>query len=142
MLLVIIGWVIILWHRSLRIQHCHCNGSGHCCGMGLIPGLGTSICHGQAKKKKKERKKEGKKEYMFFWVMWLLKTDFKKVIYICIEWSKSSSDWYLCNFCSVASGKLTGSSITIIFAFLEHSLVVTLLVPRRPVRRTEVALGI
>ena len=26
---------------GLRIQQCRCNGSGYCCGVGLIPGLGT-----------------------------------------------------------------------------------------------------
>ena len=25
--------------------HCHCYNSGRCCGRGLIPGLGTSVCH-------------------------------------------------------------------------------------------------
>ena len=34
-----------LWCSGLRIQHCHCSGSGHCCDLGLIPGLGTSTCH-------------------------------------------------------------------------------------------------
>ena len=26
----------------VKIQHCHCCGSGGCCGSGLIPGWGTS----------------------------------------------------------------------------------------------------
>ena len=26
--------------RRLRISHFHCYGSGHCCGVGLIPGSG------------------------------------------------------------------------------------------------------
>ena len=44
------------WHRRLRIWSCHCSGSGHCCGTGLISGPGNSICckHGQ-KRKKRER---------------------------------------------------------------------------------------
>ena len=33
-----------LWHHGLRIQHCHCSGSGQCHGMGLIPGPKTSTC--------------------------------------------------------------------------------------------------
>ena len=28
----------------LRIQCCHCSGSGHCCCVGSIPGLETSTC--------------------------------------------------------------------------------------------------
>lgn len=28
----------------LRTQCCHWCGSGHCCGLGLTPGLGTSAC--------------------------------------------------------------------------------------------------
>ena len=39
------------WLSGLRILHCHCCGSGHCYGVGLIPGPGTSTCcgHGQNK---------------------------------------------------------------------------------------------
>ena len=33
-----------MWCCRLRIWHCHCSGLGHCCGMGLIPGWGTSAC--------------------------------------------------------------------------------------------------
>ena len=33
------------WLSGLRIQRCHSCGSGYNCGMGLIPGLGTSTCH-------------------------------------------------------------------------------------------------
>ena len=44
------------WVSRLRIQHCHC------CGMGSVPGLGTSVGHGCSKKKKeRKRKKETKK---------------------------------------------------------------------------------
>ena len=32
-----------LWHGVLGIQ-CHCSCSDHCCGAGLIPGLGTFTC--------------------------------------------------------------------------------------------------
>ena len=47
--------ILTLWHSGLRIQHCHCNSLGCCCGMGSVPGLGTSAClrHGQKKKGKK-----------------------------------------------------------------------------------------
>ena len=31
---------------GLRIWHCHCSSLGHCCGVGSIPGPGTSTCHG------------------------------------------------------------------------------------------------
>ena len=31
------------WDSALRIQHCHCYGSGCCCGTGSMPGLGTSF---------------------------------------------------------------------------------------------------
>ena len=33
---------------------CHFSSSGYCCGAGLLPGLGTSICHGHSHKKKKD----------------------------------------------------------------------------------------
>ena len=29
------------WCNRLGIRHCHCHGSGRCCGAGSIPGLGT-----------------------------------------------------------------------------------------------------
>ena len=43
------------WPSKLRIQHCHCRGSGHCCGPGSIPGPGTHTClrYGQTNKKTK-----------------------------------------------------------------------------------------
>lgn len=34
------------WCSWLRILHCHCYGSGYCCGVGQIPGLQTSTCCG------------------------------------------------------------------------------------------------
>lgn len=37
---------------SLGIWGCHCSGSGCCYGAGLIPGLGTSTCHGRSQKEK------------------------------------------------------------------------------------------
>ena len=45
-----------LWRSGLRIGCCHCRGLGCCCDAGLIPGTGTSACHGHSQKKK--RKKE------------------------------------------------------------------------------------
>ena len=49
-----------MWHRGLKLQCCHCSSLGCCCGVGLIPGPGTSICGGcgQKKKKRKKEKKE------------------------------------------------------------------------------------
>ena len=46
---------VLLWLSWLRIHHCHCSSLGHGCGMGSIPGPGTSTCckDGQKKKKKK-----------------------------------------------------------------------------------------
>ena len=36
----------LLWRSGLRIQHCHCNSLGCCCGTCSIASLGTSTCHG------------------------------------------------------------------------------------------------
>ena len=52
----------LLWLTRLRIQHCHCCGSGYICGSGSISGLGNSACHGNNQKKKRERKKKKEKE--------------------------------------------------------------------------------
>ena len=42
---------VLLWRSStLRIWR-HCSSSGHCCGTGLIPCLGTSTCHRCCQKK-------------------------------------------------------------------------------------------
>ena len=41
-----------LWCSRLRIHHCHSCGIGRSFGLGLIPGLETSICHGCNQKKK------------------------------------------------------------------------------------------
>ena len=32
---------VLLWCSELRIWHCHCSGSGHCCASGSIPGPGN-----------------------------------------------------------------------------------------------------
>ena len=34
------------WLSRLRIWHCQCCGSSHCCHASLIPGLGISSCQG------------------------------------------------------------------------------------------------
>ena len=47
---------ISAWFSGLRIQCCHCCSSGHCCGGGFIPGLGTSTCHRYGKNKIKNKK--------------------------------------------------------------------------------------
>ena len=52
-----IGWGAPRWLSRLRIQHCHCSGSGHCCGVGSIPGLGTFRCCGHDQKKEKKNPK-------------------------------------------------------------------------------------
>ena len=43
-------WGVPWWLSGLRIRYCHC------CGTGLIPGLGTSTCHKCSKKRKKRKK--------------------------------------------------------------------------------------
>ena len=41
-----------MWLSGLRIQHCHCNGLGGCCGMDLISGPGTYVCSMRAPPRK------------------------------------------------------------------------------------------
>ena len=43
---------VSLWYSGLKIWHCHCSSLGPCCGVALIPGPGTSICHRSGKKEK------------------------------------------------------------------------------------------
>ena len=38
--------------QQVKDQHCHYSSSGCCCGVGLIPGLGTSAYHGHDQKKR------------------------------------------------------------------------------------------
>ena len=52
-----------LWHRGLKLQCCHCSSLGCCCGVGLIPGPGTSICGGCGQKKKKKKKERKERNY-------------------------------------------------------------------------------
>ena len=42
--------------RGLRIQHCHCYGSGHCCGASSMPGLGTSAGCGHSQNTQNKNK--------------------------------------------------------------------------------------
>ena len=47
---------VLWWPNRLRIQCCHCCGSGHCYGACLTPCPGTPTCHRHSKKKKKKKK--------------------------------------------------------------------------------------
>lgn len=40
--------------QSVRIWHCHCSVSGHCCGIGSISGLWTATCYRHSKKEKEK----------------------------------------------------------------------------------------
>ena len=53
---------VLFLHNGLKIRHCHCRGLGHCCDMGLIPGLGKFPipCVWPKKKKKRSKKKKSK----------------------------------------------------------------------------------
>ena len=52
-----------MWCCGLRIWCCHCSGSGHCCGSGLIPGPETFTCCGseQPNQTKPNKNKQTKK---------------------------------------------------------------------------------
>lgn len=56
---------VLLWHSMLRSQHCHCSGLGHCFGIGLIPGKGTSTCYRLGQKKKKKSLLGSPKNYAY-----------------------------------------------------------------------------
>ena len=62
---------------GLRTWCCHCCGPGCCCGMGLIPGSGTSTSVGKAKKKKKKKIPYKPKNVSAFVIsaLWLAKRD-------------------------------------------------------------------
>ena len=47
---------VSLWQSRLRIWSCHCSSSSPCHSMSLIPGLGTSTCHGYGHEKRKKMK--------------------------------------------------------------------------------------
>ena len=56
-----------LWHIGLRIQYCHCSCSGCCCGVGSLPGQGTSASYEEAPCPLK-RKKSFKNGELFLWL--------------------------------------------------------------------------
>ena len=45
---------VLLWLNGLGIWCYHCSSLHHCCGSGLIPGLGTSACHSCSQKEKEK----------------------------------------------------------------------------------------
>ena len=45
---------VLLWLNGLGIWCYHCSSFHHCCGSGLIPGLGTSACHSCSQKEKEK----------------------------------------------------------------------------------------
>ena len=51
---------ILLWCGGLRIQCGHYSSLGHCCGIGSIPGLGTSTCCTHVERK--EGRRDGGRE--------------------------------------------------------------------------------
>ena len=46
---------VLLWRSRPRIWLCYHSGSGCYCGTGMIPGLGTSTCHGRDQKRKEHK---------------------------------------------------------------------------------------
>ena len=50
------------WLSGLRIQYCHCCGSGCCCDWSSIPGPGTSACLGLTQKNKCLSRRRGAPE--------------------------------------------------------------------------------
>ena len=56
-----VGLRVPWWLSELRAWCCHCCSSGQYCGLGSIPGLGTTACH-RCSQKKKEKRKEKKKK--------------------------------------------------------------------------------
>lgn len=52
-----IEWGSSLVACWLGTQHCHCGGLVYCYGLGLIPGLGMAMCHGQGQKKREREKR-------------------------------------------------------------------------------------
>ena len=46
---------VLLRCRGLRIWHCQCSSSGHCCGTSSVPGPGTSTCCGCSSPSPKKR---------------------------------------------------------------------------------------
>ncbi|WP_251884210.1 hypothetical protein, partial [Klebsiella pneumoniae] len=48
------------WLSGVRIQPCHCCGSGYCHGTGSVPALGTSLCHRHSQNKQTNKKQTKK----------------------------------------------------------------------------------
>ena len=65
-----------MWLSRLRIQHCHCSGSGCCRDMASVPALRSSTCHRHGQKKK-EKEINAKIPYIFV----LLYTECCEIIY-------------------------------------------------------------
>ena len=81
-----------MWPSGLGIWHCHYGGLGCCCGAGLIPGLGPSMCHGCRNKERNNKQAMGKKETsweygLYFGFSVISKTSFTKHA-SCITFSK------------------------------------------------------
>ena len=56
-ILPVIGYQGVPWGLNrFRIWRCHCCGSGHSCGSGSVPDLGTSACCGHGQKHIKNKK--------------------------------------------------------------------------------------
>ena len=68
---------VLLWHGGLRIQCCHSCALGCICGSDLIPGLGTSICHGCSQKEKKKKKQKKQKQSI---------TDCESGVPVVVQW--------------------------------------------------------
>jgi len=55
------------WLSGLRIQHCHCCGSGHCCGLEFSSWpQGTSVCCRLGQKQNKTKQKKNGKNIQNF----------------------------------------------------------------------------
>lgn len=71
--------VVPLWHRGLRIWHCHCSTKGHCCDVGSIRGPGTSTCQGHGQTPKKEQLIVFPEiKYFWMYLLQVFKNVFKK----------------------------------------------------------------
>ena len=74
-----------LWHCGLRIQCCHCNGCGHCCGVDSIPGPGTSAYQEYGKERKEGRKERSYRTRM---TVRLLAQEIGKIKFPTLRWRR------------------------------------------------------